>query len=122
MSNGFGDRFPASADFQTISMQQMLNHLDHVDQVYERMNSEFQKYQQGLNSRLFPFPANNLADSTRNIGNNDPNNRVYGYQSSAFSKSSNINGVEDRKEGATTTINDNGQISTFSTGDKPPRF
>lgn len=122
VNSGIGDQFPASPDLQTASMQQIIDHLDHIDQVYEQMNSEFQKYQQGLNSHGFLIPVNNLADSTQNIASNDPNHRVYGYQSSAFSKSSNINGVEDRKEGGTTTINDNGKIATFSTGDKLPRF
>lgn len=84
----------------------------------QRMETEFrQRQQQFMSSYQNSFPANNQFPSYQQNANN-PNGRFYSFHSTAFSNSSIINGVENRKEGATTTINDNGKIATYSTGDR----
>ncbi|XP_031629430.1 calcium-binding protein P isoform X2 [Contarinia nasturtii] len=53
-------------------------------------------------------------DSGENLGGNVPPAGYFGIQTSSFSSSSDLNGIKKHKEGALTTINDNGQVSTYS--------
>lgn len=105
----------APSNQQPIDMQQMV---DHWNTIQKQIELEFkQREQDFLNGRKNTFPINNQISSFQQ-NSNDPYSTHYGVHSSSFSKSSNINGVEDHKEGATTTINDNGRTATYSIGDK----
>lgn len=57
-----------------------------------------------LDSRIEP------SDST---AGNSPSG-YFGVQTSSFSSSSDVNGIKKHKEGATTTVNDNGKVSTYT--------
>lgn len=52
-------------------------------------------------------------DNTGNTGNAIPSNGYFGVSSSSFSSSSDVNGVKKHKEGAVTTVNDNGKVTTY---------
>lgn len=52
-------------------------------------------------------------DGSENAAGNSPS-AFFGVQTSSFSSSSDINGVKKHKEAASTTINDNGKVSTYS--------
>lgn len=47
-----------------------------------------------------------------NSAGNQPG--FFGVQTSSFSSSSDVNGVKKHKEGATTTVNDNGKVTTYN--------
>lgn len=38
----------------------------------------------------------------------------FGISTSSFSSSSDVNGIKKHKEGAQTTVNDNGKVSTYA--------
>lgn len=50
--------------------------------------------------------------SDSNAGNQPSG--YFGIQTSSFSSSSDVNGVKKHKEGASTTVNDNGKVSTYN--------
>lgn len=52
-------------------------------------------------------------DPSDNMANNVPSG-YFGVQTSSFSSSSDVNGVKKHKEGASTTVNDNGKVSTYN--------
>ncbi|XP_055304748.1 uncharacterized protein LOC129569674 [Sitodiplosis mosellana] len=52
-------------------------------------------------------------DGSENVAGNAPSG-YFGIQTSSFSSSSDVNGVKKHKEVATTTINDNGKVSTHT--------
>lgn len=59
-----------------------------------------------------PNVDSRIDPSDNNIGNTPSG--YFGVQSSSFSSSSDINGIKKHKESATTTINDNGKVSSYT--------
>lgn len=51
-------------------------------------------------------------DPSDNMANNVPGG-YFGVQTASFSSSSDVNGKKTHKEGATTTVNDNGKVTTY---------
>lgn len=52
-------------------------------------------------------------DPSESTAGNSPTG-FFGIQTSSFSSSSDVNGIKKHKEGATTTINDNGKVSSYT--------
>lgn len=56
--------------------------------------------------------VDNRFDPNDNMANNIPAG-FFGVQTASFSSSSDVNGKKSHKEGASTTVNDNGKVTTF---------
>lgn len=63
-------------------------------------------------SQVKPNLDSRIEPSDSNAGNSPTG--FFGIQTSSFSSSSDVNGIKKHKEGASTTINDNGKVSSFT--------
>lgn len=43
----------------------------------------------------------------------NPSGQFFGVSTSSFSNSADVNGIKTHKEGALTTVNDNGKVTTY---------
>lgn len=79
----------------------------------------FPKFSDPIRDSLsFPtFPT--LSEPIRDFQSNDIGSDQYSIHKKGFSSSINVDGHKQEKVGATTTINDNGRVSTYTLGDKP---
>lgn len=65
---------------------------------------------------FFRFPKNKPNIDTRFAADDANPGGFFGVSTSSFSSSSNVNGQEQHKEGAITSVNDNGKVTTYQAG------